>query len=228
MFKFLQERREAKAAQAAAAVLAECAAVLARHSGAMWQFVIGHRDIAEREAMLQKASAAGLSDSATVQQMALLHRLLAVMPVAAQTSAAAKDGLLAEARRHDLDIHAVRELASMREFEQFESDGPRIIERDAEGRGVYLRCDAEFKNKPGLLEVREDGVRFVGEVVVDVAWANVVHAATTTHTYQGADYKAVALQEGKRRTPTKFAFPPDYSADLRAAVTVAAWQRAQG
>lgn len=71
-------------------------------------------------------------------------------------------------------------------------------------------------------------MRFVGEVVVDVAWENVVHAAATTHTYQGVDYAAVAPQEGKRRTPTKFAFPLDYSAKLRAALTVAAWQRAQG
>lgn len=227
MFKFLQSRREAKAAEAANAVVAECDAVLQRNAGAMWQFVTVPRDIAEREAMLQRASAAGLSDNATVLQLAFLHRLLAVMPVASETSAAAKDALLDEATRLDFDSCAVRELAAMRELQRFVEQGPRMIERDSKGRAVFLRCEAEFKNKPGQLEVHDDGVRFVGEVVVDVPWVNVVHAAVTTHTYQGVDYVAVALQEGKRRTPTKLVFPLDYSADLRAALTVAVWQESQ-
>lgn len=99
MFKFLQQRREAKAAEAADAVIARCAAVLQRHAGAMWQFVTVPRDLAEREAMLQQASAAGLASHDTVLRLALLHRILAVLPVAADTSGAAKDALLAEATR---------------------------------------------------------------------------------------------------------------------------------
>jgi hypothetical protein len=52
-----------------------------------------------------------------------------------------------------------------------------------------------------------------------------VHAAKTSHTYQGLDHGAVALQEGKRRTPTKFVFTQD-SDDARE-VTLRLWERSR-
>lgn len=228
MFKFLKSRREAKAAEAASVVLAECETELERTSRAMWRFVTAPRDVATRDGLMRKASESGLAEHETVLRLAFLHRLLAVLPIASATSVQAKDALLGEATRLGLDTDAVRSLAALRELQRFVEEGPRMIERDSKGRAVFLRCEAEFKNKPGHLEVRDDGLRFEGEVVVDIAWEDVVHAAATTHTYQGVDYVAVALQEGKRRTPTRLAFPLDYSADLRAALTVAVWQRAKG
>jgi hypothetical protein len=84
--------------------------------------------------------------------------------------------------------------------------GPETLGRDAQGRDVYFRLQALFTNKDGQLELRDDGLTFTGEVVVEIAWHNVAHLAETTHTYRGDDYAAIALQEGKRRTSTKFAF----------------------
>jgi hypothetical protein len=91
---------------------------------------------------------------------------------------------------------------------------------------VYFRYAAEFKNKPGSLDFRSDGLTFTGEVVVEIAWSNVAHAAKTTHTFQGYEQTALALQEGKRRTPTKFAFsvgPADYACDL----AVLLWEKSR-
>ena len=94
---------------------------------------------------------------------------------------------------------------------------------DQQGRGVYFQCEAEFKNKPGQLEIREDGLTFTGEVVIEIPWSNVVHAAKTTHTFQGLDYAALALLEGKRRTPTKFVSTRDYDATYAVEVTMRLW-----
>jgi len=82
-----------------------------------------------------------------------------------------------------------------------------------------------FKNKTGQWEVRDDGATFTGEVVLDIVWSNVTHAAKTTHTYQGDDYRAVAFQEGKRRTATNVVFPWTYHSEYFCEVTFRAWQQ---
>ena len=101
----------------------------------------------------------------------------------------------------------MRQLEALKQMAVLKADGLQVIERDASGRSIYLRYPTNFRNKPGLLEVRNDGLTFTGEVAIDVPWATVVHVARTDHIYQGLDYFDVAIQEGKRRTPTKFAFP---------------------
>jgi hypothetical protein len=191
----------------------------------MWRFVIVPRDVQHRADLLQKAAAAGLSEHATVHRLDFLQRLLSTLS-SGGGDALTKDALLAEAKRHELsEIHAIQELAAARELEQLAEDGPEVIARDAQGRAVYLRCEAEFKNKPGRFEVREDGATFTGEVLLDIVWSNVTHAAKTTHTYQGDDYHAVAFQEGKRRTATKIVFPMTYRSEYCREVTFRAWQQ---
>jgi hypothetical protein len=68
------------------------------------------------------------------------------------------------------------------------------------------------RTSPGQLEIRGDGLTFTGEVFVEIALHNVMHVAEMVHTYRGDEYKAVALQERKRRTPTRFAFVDKHDA----------------
>ena len=168
--------------------------------------MVAPRDITTRAELLASATAAGLTDRDVVQKLAFFHRLLSELSQAPDLSTI--DTLLTEARRLQLrDGDALRTLVALAESAMFAQQGLRAVEHDSLGRAVYLRCDAEFKNKSGQLEVREDAICFRGEVLVEIPWINVLHAAKTSHTYQGLDYAAVAIQEGKRRTSTKFAFP---------------------
>ena len=207
-------------------VLAECQKEMERTAAAVARFVSVPRDMAQRVALLERAHAAGHSEHETVKRLDYLQRLLTTLNDGA-ASAPAKDALLDEAKQYQFEsISAVRTLAAERELETLAERGVQPIEQDSQGRAVYLRCEAEFKNKSGLFEVREDGVTFTGEVFVEVPWSTVAHCAKTTHTYQGLDYDAVALQEGKRRTPTKFVFFGS-RAPYACEVTVGVWVKSK-
>jgi hypothetical protein len=208
MFNFLGKRRQA-------AILAECQVELERAARMSWQYA-SQRDVDTGSALLQRATAVGLKEDETVVRLALLHRLWTAL--SEEVGSEMKDRLLAEATRHQLaDMPAGRALQRLRDLELLHEHGLRVMLSDSQARPVYFRCPADFKNKSGSLDFREDGVTFTGEVVVEIAWGDVTHAARTTHTFQGYEQTALALQEGKRRTPTKFAFaggPADYACEV--------------
>ncbi len=136
------------------------------------------------------------------------------------------DRLLVDAPSHQQqDTAPVRALAQVRRLQRLEERGAEEIEQDQQGRSVYLRCEAEYRNKPGSFEVREDGVAFSGEVLVEIPWTNVTHVARTEHSYQGLDYYAVAIQERKRRTATTFVFPDDSIGKFGRELTVKVWEQ---
>ena len=189
------------------AILEDCKKAVENMWRVPWPLDRDERYMQERAALLKKAAAAGLSDHATVRRLEFVQRLVNTLG-GSGGDGATKDALLAEAKRHELsDMHALRGLAAARNLERLAEHGLAAIAHDAQGRAVYLQCEANFKNKTGQWEVRDDGATFTGEVVLDIVWSNVAHAAKTTHTYQGDDYRAVAFQEGKRRTATKVVFP---------------------
>jgi hypothetical protein len=215
MFKFLRRDQNP-------AILAECEEELRRTAVANWQYVSVPRDMNARAELLQKAATAGLAEHETVKRLDFLQRLL--LAVNAPSTLAVKEAFLNAAPRYQLEgTSAIRWMRQQRDLEVLEAEGLRIISHDQQGRAVYLQCSAEFKNKPGRLEAREDGVTFLGEVAVEIAWSTVAHAAKTVHSYQGLDYSAVALQEGKRRTPTKFAFTRDDEAAYACEVIMRVW-----
>lgn len=221
MFRFLQRLQ-------APAILADCEKESNRTARAGCQFVSVPRDMSARAALLQRAVAAGLADHETVKRLDFLQRLLVAVTGNPEPSAAIQDALVAEAKRYQLEhTSGVQVLRKHRELEQLKQEGPRVMAHDQQGRDVYFQCAAEFKNKPGRFDLRDDGATFTGEVVVEIAWSNVVHAAKTTHTYQGVDYSAVAFQEGKRRTPTKFVFTRDQEADYACEVTMRLWEQSK-
>jgi hypothetical protein len=228
MFSFLRRRREQAAARAAAQVaqqvLGECQTELDRTAKANSYFVAMPRDMSQRAALLDRARAAGVADDAVVQKLMFFQRLHTALNTGPDLETI--DVLMNDARRLQIPpCDALRKLVAVAEAALFDTHGLRVLETDTQGRGVYLRCNAEFKNKPGGLEVRTDGLCFNGEVLIDVPWDNVAHVAVTSHTYQGTDYTAVAVQEGNRRTPTKFVFPNHYSAEHACKVVLAAWQQ---
>jgi hypothetical protein len=187
--------------------------------------------MAARDALLRRAEAAGLANHETIQRLAFLQRVLACVSkwFGGQAPAGTAETLLADAKRYQLEGNdAVKLLAAQWELELLVQQGASPIGSDGQGRAVYVRCPAEFKNKPGQLEVRADGLTFRGEVLIDIAWNNVVHAAKTTHTYQGLDYRAIALQENKRRTPTKFALTERHRDVFALEVTMALWEQSRG
>ena len=117
-------------------------------------------------AVLERAVAAGLGEHETVKRLAFLQRLNTVNK---DLSPSMKDALLAEAARYRLEnTTVVQSLREQRELERLEQQGPRVMSHDQRGRGVYFQCEAEFKNKPGQLEIREDGLTFTGEVVIEI------------------------------------------------------------
>jgi len=208
------------------ALLTQCEAELQRSARAEWRFVSVPRDVAIRAELLAKAAAAGITDAQVVQQLAFLHRLISALNQSLDLVTI--DALLTDARQSQIaDCSALRELVTVAESATFAEQGLRPIDHTADGQAVYLRRDVELRNNPGQLEVRDDGVCFRGEVLLDIPWSNVQHVAETSHTYQGLDYVAVAIQEGKRRTPTKFAFPQQRGAQHACKVVIAAWERAK-
>jgi len=198
MFGFLRRRREGE-------ILEACEAELERTRKASAVMVNTPGQLATRAALLERARSTGVAKSVTFKRLDFLQRLLSGLAAGIEDDA--MDPLIAEARALDLaDTDGIRRLLDYQRMAALKTGGPKIIERDAQGCGVYLRCEAEHKNKPGRLEVRDDGMTFVGEVVVEIPWSNAAHVAQTTHSYRGIDYRAIAVQEGKRRTPTKFTF----------------------
>jgi hypothetical protein len=114
-----------------------------------------------------------------VKRLDFLQRLLTALD--GDPSATMQDALLDEAKRCQLEnTSGARALRKHRELELLKEHGPRVVAHDQRGRPVYLRCEAEFKNKAGRFEVRDDGVTFTGEVVIEIAWISVVRAAKTT------------------------------------------------
>ena len=79
-------------------------------------------------------------------------------------------------------------------MQTLKAHGPEVIEHRADGRKVFLRCKVDHKGQTGMLEVRDDGLSFVGEIALEIPWSTVVHVAKTTH----KDSDAIAIQEGKR------------------------------
>jgi hypothetical protein len=222
MFKFLRDRREA-AVQAE--LLADCEKVLRSTTGNLW-YLYKSGDNAAWIDLVQKAKGAGLGDHETVRRVDFMTRLLAALFDGCDTTG--KEKLVEEAVRLELgSIGPVARIMELLAIEHLTAHGPQIESRDALGRGVYFELPVEFKNREGLLEVREDGLTFKGEVLLEIAWADVKHIANTTHkTGRGderVEYAAIALQEGTRRTPTKFALPR--GADFTQALIAAAWQR---
>jgi hypothetical protein len=207
-----------------AAILEECHVEFERAARMSWQYV-SPRDVSTGSALLQRAAAASLNEDENVRRLGLLHRLWAALRD--NVGPTLEDRLLAEAARHQLaEISAARELRRRRELELLREHGPRVMSRDSQDRPVYFRCAAEFRNKSGSLDLRGDGLTFTGEVVVEIAWSNVAHAAKTSHTFQGYEQTALALQEGKRRTPTKFTFAAD-PAEYACAVAVLLWEQSK-
>jgi len=215
-------QQDAAVAQQAATVLAECEATLTRIFRMSWSY-IAPRDVAEMAERVQRATDAGLHDHETVRGLDFCDRLW--HSLRCEIDADAKDSLLAEGERIGLgDLRVLQEMRHQRGLDRLRDEGPSVIERDSRGRSVYWRSDAQFKNKTGALEIRDDGLTFAGEVMGNVAWSDVAHAAKTSHTCQSNDMIALALQEGTRRTATKFAFPDEREGDRACEIAIRLWQ----
>jgi hypothetical protein len=209
MFDFLRKRKQRD-------VLARCEAELERTRKANAQFVNSPRDLTTRAALLEEARAVELGETQVVRQLDFLQRLLAGLADSIADNRV--QSFISEAERLGLDdTDGVKRLRDHLRMLALAERGPEVIHREPDGLSVYLRCEVEHKNKPGTLVVRDDGIAFTGEVVIDIPWSRVVHVAKTTHSYQGVDTEAIAIQEGKRRTATKFAFwgrSSDYNCEL--------------
>jgi hypothetical protein len=218
MFDFLRRRR-------AAAAVAACRAELARTAAADASMVSSPRDMQARAGLLDAARQAGASDAGEVRQLDSLQRLLAVLRTKG-ADAAAMELALADARSLNLgETTAVRTFEAACALAVVRERGPQAIRRAAAGRRVYFSGPAEHKNRQGTLEVREDGLTFTGEVLIEIPWANVAHVAEVVHETRDALGAAIAIQEGKRRTATKFVLwdAPDQS--LGCEVAVKAWEQ---
>jgi hypothetical protein len=225
MLGFFRRQREAAQRQREAAdrtaILTECEHQLERLSGTLL-WVVDDQQIVS---LVDRAASAGLHEHDTLKRLKFLHRL--VTCAIADTDPIGKDALLAEADHLGYgETPAARDVRRSRKLELLHERGPEVMGHDASGRPVYFECEAEFKNRPGKIVMRDDGLTFVGEVVVDVEWTDAVHVARATHSYRGDEYSALALQEGKRRTPTKFALM-ESKADYACAMAVTLWNRAR-
>lgn len=196
MFDFFRKRRQRE-------VRAACEAELER-VGKMNAGLVAPRDLQSLAGLLDRARAAGLRDELTIKRVDFLHRLLSGLAKEIQDHEIG--AFLAEARTLEIEeTDGVRRLQDHLRMTGLKARGPEVIACDARGRAVYLQCDAEHNNKPGRFEVREDGVSFAGEVVIEIPWSRVDHVAQTTHAYRGYEQDGViGIQEGKRRTATKF------------------------
>jgi hypothetical protein len=181
-------------------ILTSCEAELERTRRADARFVNSPRDLAERGALLERAFTNDLRDNPTVRQLDFLQRLLTGLA----TSIPDDDvqGFIDEAVALALaDTDGVQRLVVWRLMQELAARGPEPIDTE-NGHAVYLRCEAEHKRKSGRLVVRDDGLTFTGEVALDIPWSTVKHVANTVEN----DADAIAIQENKRRTATKFGF----------------------
>jgi hypothetical protein len=219
MFKFFQRKRDS-------AILAECEQELRRTAAAHPGYVSVPRDMNARAELLRRAVGTGLGEHTTVKRLEFLQRLVHGVTADPALPQAVLESLLIEAARYQFDnIQAVRLLREYLELERLKREGPRAMAHDSQGRAIYCRCAAMFKNRDGQLDVRDDGISFSGEVVIEIRWSDVKHTAKTTHTYKGVDYTALALQEGKRRTPTLFALILNGEAAYACEVVLQLWEQ---
>jgi hypothetical protein len=194
MFKFLRERRQRK-------VLTLCEAELERTQKAYAKFVNTPGDLATRAALLEQATAEDLTEHPIIKRLEFLQRLLAGLATAIEDSAI--PAFIEEARALGLtETDGIRLLIEHQRMQMLAAHGPEVIERTATGHTVFLRCQVEHKRQTGTLEVRNDGLTFVSEAALEIPWSTVVHVAKTRYN----DGEAIAIQEGKRRTATKFVF----------------------
>jgi hypothetical protein len=202
MLRFFQKRA---LRNRRAHVLKECEEELDRVRKIAPVFPDSREILRARADLLTQARAIGLSESSAIKQLDFFHRLRSGLATSIEDQDVA--GYVREAQALGLqDNSCVRYLREHQRMLHLKAHGPEIIETDSQGRAIYVRCDAEHKNKPGRFEVRDDGISFGGEVAIQIPWTNVAHVAKTTHTYRGYESDAIAVQEGKRRTATIFAF----------------------
>lgn len=205
-------------------LVADCEREADRTAKAHPGFMSNPRDASLRAALLQRATEAGLAEHEMVKRLAFLDRLVEAMSIDPTPAPEVLAPFVEEAKQYQFEeIQSVRLLRRHLDLERLKQEGPRVMGQDRQGRAVYYRCTAEFKNKEGQFEVRADGISFTGEVAIEIAWTDVAHVSKTTHTYRGDTDKAIAIQEGKRRTPTKFVF--GIEADYACEVTLMSWAR---
>jgi hypothetical protein len=241
MFGFLKARRERAEAsrrqqqataeesrrqQQKAECLQVCERELDRTARALAAYANSPRDLAERAAMLGQAQSVALSDHPIVVRLEFLQRLLTALDAGTidEQDTGLMERFISEGERLGLgDTNGINIVRRSLRLAKLRASGPQP-QFDATGRAVYVHCEAEYKNRPGTLEVSAEGLTFLGEVRVEIPWPAVDHMAQTTHTYRGLDSPAVAVQERKRRTATKFVFP-DGDADYTVALILAVWAR---
>jgi hypothetical protein len=239
VFEFLKARREraeqtrreeqaaldqARHAHERAECIQLCERELERTRKALAAYANSPRDLAERGALLARAKALGLGGQSVTVRLEFLQRLLTALSDESiqDDDIGLMELLIAEGENLELgETNGVQILRRGARLAKLRAYGP-VAQRDENGRAVYASCNAEYRNTPGSLEVSEAGLTFAGEVRLEIAWSNVVHLARTTHTYQGLDSPAVAVQEQKRRTATKFVFS-DGDAEYSLALVLAVW-----
>jgi hypothetical protein len=176
-------------------------------------------ELARRDQLLRRMRGADLTQTPTFKRLDFLQRLRRGLATSIADEAVA--GFLAEAKALDLeDNDGIRLLRRHLRLCDLKTGGPHPIERDADGRGVYHRCGAEYRKRDGTLEVTTAGVTFTGEVLVSIPWSKVLHVAHVND--DGED--VIALQERGRKTASKFGF---YGADSTYAgeLDIAVWNR---
>jgi hypothetical protein len=231
MFEFFRrafrQQREAYKQSLTAPLLAECEKEVKR-TAAMNPYFASQRDVTLRTSLLQKAAHAGISDHETVKRLAFLNRLIEAITVDPTPPDEVLVSLVEEATRYGFDdITAVRNVKDHLELAQLKREGPHVVGHDSQGRAIYFKCTAEFKNREGRFEIRGDGVSFTGEVFIEILWSDIVHASRTTHSYKDDTYKAVSFQERKRCSATKFAFPLSRECEYACEVTMLSWEAHQ-
>lgn len=224
----LRQQADEEHKQQAEEGLQACEHELDRTKKALAAYANSPRDLAERAALLARAQELGLTDVPVVRRLQFLQRLLTALSTGIdENDLALAAQFVAEGERLDLgDTDGVRLLRRHLRLAHLRSTGPQPIV-DKDGRTVYTRCSADYKNKAGTLEVHGGGISFLGEVRIDIAWPSVTHVAQTTHAYQGIEYPAVAVQENKRRTATRFVFT-DSDGGYTSELIVAVWKGVAG
>lgn len=225
MFDFLERFRGAARRRNREAFLARCQRALNELD--IYVHDPSARD--RRAALPRQAHARGWGEDEAAQRLAVLDQVYDLVVRLAGLNntdtphdggGAVSDGLLADSGRLGLGENPfVKKLSAERELVLLPERGPQVLDIDTKGRAVYLRCTASYNKQVGQVEVREDGMTFVGEVVLNIPWTKVTHATTVG--------MQLALQEGTRRTPTKFQFRYGDNWRLAHQIAVVAWQRVQ-
>jgi hypothetical protein len=215
VFDFLRRRRQAT-------LIAKLETALIEAESVRPMFGDSRENIQRRATLLEQARVADLADEPIVRRLDFLQRLFRGLATSIPDDGV--PALLNEAATLNLaDNPCVGHLRDHQRLQDVKTHGPAPTATDPRGRVVYLKVPADYKNKPGELQVRDDGLTFTGDVVVEIAWAEVSHVARTTHRSGGYDADAIAVQEGKRRSGTKFAFHSD--ADVVCETILQVWQR---